>query len=54
MCRRSSTGFTREEVVPVPGCFIIPRRAFGAESDELAFRGLVEQFTSAHLEPMGP
>lgn len=44
---------TREEVVPVPGCFIIPRRAFGAESDELAFRGLVEQFTSAHLEPMG-
>jgi hypothetical protein len=37
-----------------PGCFIIPRRAFASESDELAFRRLIEQFTSAHLEPMGP
>lgn len=36
-----------------PGCFTIPRRAFAAEPDELAFRQLVEQFTSAHLDPMG-
>lgn len=36
-----------------PGCFIIPRRVFATESDELAFRRLIEQFTSAHLEPTG-
>ncbi|HEY5096876.1 MAG TPA: YcxB family protein [Acidimicrobiales bacterium] len=37
-----------------PRCFIIPRRAFASERDELVFRRLIEQFTSAHLEPMSP
>jgi hypothetical protein len=37
-----------------PRCFIIPRRAFASESNERTFRQLVEQFTSAHLEPTGP
>jgi hypothetical protein len=36
-----------------PGCFIIPRRAVAFQSDELAFRRLIEQFASAHLEPTG-
>jgi hypothetical protein len=36
-----------------PGCFIVPKRAFSSESDEIAFRGLVEQFTPAHLNPIG-
>lgn len=37
-----------------PGLFMIPRRAFASESDELVFRGLAERLTTAHLQPDRP
>ncbi len=34
-----------------PGCFIIPKRAFTSEADEMTFRDLAERSAMAHSDP---
>jgi hypothetical protein len=34
-----------------PGCFIIPKRAFTSQADEMTFRELAERSTLAHSDP---
>ena len=34
-----------------PGCFIIPKRAFTSEADEMTFYELAERSTLAHSDP---